>query len=110
MSIEIKDNCPLNKFKPCKKFECAWYTQIRGTDPNTGKEVDNYGCAVAWLPMLLIENSQQSRQTGAAVESFRNEMVDANHTSQNLMRAMTQVQSSDQPIQKYIESGDNDNE
>jgi len=110
MSNEIKDGCPLNKFKPCKKFDCAWYTQIRGTDPNTGKEIDHYGCAVAWLPTLLIENSQQSRQTGAAVESFRNEMVDANHASQNLMRAIAQVQSSDEPVQKYIESGDKDNE
>jgi len=27
---------------------------------------------------LLIENAQQSRSTGAAVESFRNEMVKAN--------------------------------
>ena len=27
------------------------------------------------VPVLLIENAQQSRQTGAAVESFRNEVV-----------------------------------
>jgi len=33
---------------------------------------------VAWMPILLIENSQQQRQTGAAVESFRNEMVQSN--------------------------------
>jgi hypothetical protein len=30
------------------------------------------------MPILLIENSQMSRQTGAAVESFRNEMVKGN--------------------------------
>ncbi len=30
---------------------------------------------MAWLPVLLIENAQQSRQTGAAVESFRNEVA-----------------------------------
>ena len=36
---------------------------------------------MAWLPVLLIENAQQSRQTGA-VESFRNEMVEANKVSQ----------------------------
>ena len=57
--------------------------------------------------MLLIENSQQSRQTGAAVESFRNEMVDANYASQNLMRAIAHVQSSDEPIQKYITEDNN---
>ena len=32
-------------------------------------------CAVKWIPMLLIENSQMQRQTGAAVESFRNEVA-----------------------------------
>jgi len=33
----------------------------------------------------LIENAQQSRQTGAAVESFRNEMVKQNATSHELL-------------------------
>ena len=51
---------------------------MRGTNPNTGKEVDEWNCAVAWLPMLLVENSMQQRHTGAAVESFRNEVVQAN--------------------------------
>jgi hypothetical protein len=40
---------------------------------------------MAWMPMLLIENAQQSRQTGAAVESFRNEMVKQNATSHDLL-------------------------
>jgi len=44
-------------------------------DPNTGKEVDEWGCAIAWLPLMLVENSQQSRHTSAAIESFRNEVV-----------------------------------
>jgi len=78
MKIEIKENCPLNNFKPCKKFDCAWFCQMKGKDPNTGKDVDEHSCAVAWLPMLLVENAAQSRQTGSAVESFRNEMVRAN--------------------------------
>lgn len=87
MQFEVKNNCPLDGFKPCRQFECAWFTQVRGTNPNTGKEVDEYACAIAWLPMLTIENSQQQRQTGAAVESFRNEMVKANQSSQLLLLA-----------------------
>lgn len=63
-------------------MQCALFTQVRGTNPNTGVEVDEWACAVAWLPVLLIENSQQQRQTGAAVESFRNEVV------RNTMEAM----------------------
>lgn len=85
MKLEVKDNCPLNNFDPCKKLDCAWFVNIRGTNPNTGQEVDEYACSMAWLPILMIENSQMSRQTGAAVESFRNEMVKANENSQQVL-------------------------
>jgi hypothetical protein len=71
--------CPLFKQKQedvC--HTCGFYTYLRGTNPNDGKEIDHWACAIEFLPVLLIENSQQSRQTGAAVESFRNEMVRAN--------------------------------
>lgn len=71
--------CPFNQrdtSEVCHK--CPMWTQVRGTNPQTGAEVDDWRCALAWLPMLLIENAQQSRQTGAAVESFRNEMVKGN--------------------------------
>jgi hypothetical protein len=88
MQLEVKHNCPLNNFEPCKQLDCAWFVKLAGTDPNTGKQVDEFGCAMAWLPMLLIENTQQSRGTGAAVESFRNEMVRQNETSHNLLERM----------------------
>lgn len=78
MKIAPKTNCPLNNFEPCKELECAWFTQIRGHNPNTGAELDEWGCAISWMPILMIENSQQQRSTGAAVESFRNEMVKSN--------------------------------
>lgn len=87
MKLEPKSNCPLNAFEPCRQLECAWFIKVVGKNPQTGAEVDDYGCAVAWLPVLTIENSQQQRQTGAAVESFRNEMVKANETSKQLMLA-----------------------
>ena len=64
--------------------------KVRGTNPNTGEEIDDYGCSVAWLPVLMIENSQQQRQTGAAVESFRNEMVKANEVGQQVLLATVQ--------------------
>jgi hypothetical protein len=60
---------------------CQLWTNVRGRDPQTGVEIDRWGCADAFVPMLLIENAQQSRQTGAAVESFRNEVVKANETA-----------------------------
>lgn len=76
--------CPLIK-KDCVGLTCAWYTRVQGYDVNSGNQVDSYECAISWLPMLLIENSSQQRQTGAAVESFRNEMVKNNKISQRVL-------------------------
>lgn len=75
--------CPLIK-KKCVEHKCKFYTLIRGTNPNTGEEIDRWDCAVSWMPMLAVEISQKSNQTGAAVESFRNEVVDANRVNQQL--------------------------
>lgn len=75
MKIESKDLCPLNNFEKCRQLDCAWFIQLRGNNPNTGEEVDEWGCAMAWQPILAIENSQMQRQTGAAVESLRNAMA-----------------------------------
>lgn len=77
MKLERKPFCPLIQ-ADCKQLGCSWFIQIRGTNPNTGEPVDEFDCTMKWLPVLLIENSQQQRQTGAAVESFRNEMAKAN--------------------------------
>jgi hypothetical protein len=87
MKIESKANCPLDSFNPCRQTDCAWFTQLRGNNPQTGKEIDEWGCAIAWIPVLLIENSQQQRSTGAAVESFRNEMTKANAQTAELIGA-----------------------
>lgn len=100
MKLEVKTNCPLDGFKPCRQLECAWFMKIRGNNPNTGEEVDEYGCSMAWMPMLMIENSQQQRSTGAAVESFRNEMVKSNETSQHVLMATLQHNN---PATKFIE-------
>lgn len=85
--MNSKSNCPLNKFKPCKETGCAWFIQIRGKNPQTEQEVDDWGCAIAWMPILQIETAQQSMHVGAAVESFRNEMMRANASSLQLLLA-----------------------
>lgn len=78
--------CPLIK-KECLEHDCQWYILVRGTHPNTGAEIDHHDCAIKWMPVLMIENSQQQRSTGAAVESFRNEMVKSNQATANLLMA-----------------------
>jgi hypothetical protein len=83
MQMKSGDFCPLIK-KKCIGLKCSWYTQVRGMNPNTGDMVDEWACAINWIPMLQIETSQQARQAGAAVESFRNEVVRTNSQNQQL--------------------------
>lgn len=97
MEIKPGNYCPLVK-EDCLQLKCAWFTQVRGKNPNTGKDVDEWACAIAWMPMLMIENSQQQRQTGAAVESFRNEMVRSNEVGQKVLLAAAGI-----PAQNLIE-------
>ena len=75
--------CPLIG-KDCIGLQCSWFTQIRGMNPNTGEEIDDWSCAVTWLTTLMIENSQQQRATGAAIESFRNETVKSTMKAQEI--------------------------
>jgi hypothetical protein len=91
MEIQAKTNCPLDGFNPCRQLECAWFMKIAGVDKNTGKEVEDWGCAMTWLPILTIENSSQQRSTSAAVESFRNEMVRNNEVGQRVLLAAAGV-------------------
>lgn len=101
MQLKPGTFCPLIK-KDCIQLQCSWFTQVRGTNPNTGEPVDNWSCAVSWLPVLLIENSQQQRQTGSAVESFRNEMAKNNDNFQNSLSQMMLMAMSETPLKVNV--------
>ena len=92
MKIEAGKFCPLIN-KDCIGLQCSWFTQVRGVNPNTGEEVDDWSCAVTWLPSLMIENSQQQRQTGAAIESFRNETVKSTMKAQEIYQRELELQA-----------------
>lgn len=66
---------------------CPKWIVLHGKDPQKDTAGTIHGCVDSLLPMLLIENSQMSRQTGAAVESFRNAVVEA----ENMRRAQMPV-------------------
>tara|TARA_E500000318_G_scaffold60122_1_gene55796 strand:- start:5600 stop:6061 length:462 start_codon:yes stop_codon:yes gene_type:complete len=76
--------CPLLN-KKCIKHQCVWYNMLQGNDPQTGAPVQEWGCSIAWLPLLLVENNGKQIQTTAAVESFRNEMVKANMVTLSML-------------------------
>lgn len=68
--------CPLLK-KVCIGHDCAWYGHMEGINPQTGKPMDTWDCAVKWIPVLITEQARQTRGVQAAVESHRNEAVQA---------------------------------
>jgi len=102
MQLKNGNFCPLIK-KDCIGLTCAWFVRVQGIDKNTGNQVDEYQCAIAWMPMLLIENSGQQRQTGAAVESFRNEMVKSNEAAQQLLLATAGIVQDEPKLIRGVE-------
>lgn len=64
--------------KPCINHQCPKWINLLGTNPQTGVEENRWDCADAFMPVLLIEIAKETRQAGAAIESFRNEMVKSN--------------------------------
>lgn len=72
--------------------KCPWWLQIRGRNVNTNVDIDNWGCAVGFLPMLLIENAAQTRGAAAATEDARNQIVKIlENASQNISKPMRLV-------------------
>lgn len=96
MATEKKILCPLLK-KPCiedgtiidgELCACKFWIKIVGKHPQTGADIDMYDCSHSWLPILMIENTSKQRETGAAIESFRNEMVKGNDAFMKLIPNM----------------------
>ena len=85
--------CPLYK-KDISKVchNCAWFTHMRGNNPQSGQETDEWMCAISWLPILSVEVAKNENQTGAAVESFRNRMVEQNERIINIEKAKSMGQ------------------
>ena len=82
MDVEI-GGCPLGaKCEEVKTVNgkqvivrCPWYIRVSGKNVNTDEDTDDWGCAIAWMPALLINTANEARKGASATESFRNEMV-----------------------------------
>lgn len=93
MAKNAKIICPLNG-KACiedgtvvdgELVACRFWVTVMGKNPQSGETINNGDCAFCWTPVLMIENSKVNRETGAAIESFRNEMVRANNINIEMM-------------------------
>jgi len=88
--MELKNGtfCPLIK-KDCIQLKCSFFILLRGRNPNTGKDIDEWMCSISAMPMLMINTANEVRQGAAATESFRNEVMKAsqkNDPIENLIK------------------------
>jgi hypothetical protein len=106
MAKDAKVICPMMGGEECVEdgairngelVKCRLWIHIQGKNPQTGETVNNGDCAMAWMPVLLIENSKVNRETGAAVESMRNESVT---TGQQITAALLTAANSKQGLIK----------
>lgn len=71
--MEVCITCPLGS--ECetiidnKLHRCAWYTKLKGKDAQ-GEERDEWACAIAWQPILLLEIAGKVRQTNASIQTM----------------------------------------
>lgn len=65
--------CPLVG-KKCIEHQCSFYVHLVGLNPQTGQPTDEWNCAVAWLPMLLIENANEVRKSASSTDKVANEV------------------------------------
>jgi len=84
MSLEVELTCPLGstceEVKDGKIHRCRWYTKVIGKNPQSEEQIEEWNCAIAWLPILQVETSQTNRGQTGAIESFRNETVKGQRT------------------------------
>ena len=90
--------------KKCVEHKCALYTSIQGYNHNTGQDVNQWGCSLTFLPMLSIEIAAKENQTGAAIESLRNEFQSSNRTNQKMY--MNALKTRVVPVNVKLEGGD----
>lgn len=86
--MDIKITCPLGSI--CEEISnnqmnrCRWHIALKGKDPQSEQYIDKWGCAMEWLPILLIENTQTNKGQTQALESFRNEVVNGQNAFNTL--------------------------
>lgn len=92
MPQPVKSVCPLGgeceSIKENQLHRCAWYCKLIGKDPQSGVEREEWGCAMAFLPVLLVEVAGTVRGVQAATESARNENL---HASGQLCSALANL-------------------
>jgi hypothetical protein len=97
-----KNICPYLK-KKCIEHDCVMYTHVTMQfDPQTGAGKDCWTCAIALVPVLLIENARQNRQVAHEVGRATHEITQRQDKLNDLARGSQKLTV---PDMKAIEGG-----
>jgi hypothetical protein len=89
---DTHEKCPLWRERMSKVCPtCHWYTEFSGKEPTSTETFHYWACSVPMFSKLMIEVAQMERQTGAAVESFRNVMGTTQLKLMDGIRALAQL-------------------
>jgi len=95
MALDCEITCPLGseceEIRGGKVYRCAWFVKIIGKNPQTGKDTDEWGCAMQWLPVLAIEIAKEGRHQAHAIEDLRNHVVTGNNNMASVMLPITKA-------------------
>ncbi len=67
--------CPLERkdvSRVCHR--CAWYTEIKGTHPQTGAQLEQWMCAQTAVVLTTLEAAKAATEGGAVTQELRNDM------------------------------------
>lgn len=67
--------CPLLsalRKQDCIESKCKFWTHLMGKNPQGEGVLDKFGCAIEFLPILLVENAQMMRQGAASTDKVAN--------------------------------------
>ena len=70
--IEVELFCPLGsvceQVADGKVKRCRWYTKVIGKHPQGEQEIEEWNCAMSWMPMMQVEVAQTNRSQSQAIE------------------------------------------
>ena len=103
MNMKNNITCPLGHICRTPNQEggwdyCAWFVPLRGPDPqDKNKSIDEYRCAMAWMPTLLVEINGNLLNNVVATEETRNEVAkSAENVVPNVLGIMAQIAHANQ--------------
>lgn len=90
MSIKVVYTCPLGS--KCQEIvgdemhQCSWYVNLKGSDPQSGNDIDEYRCAMSWQPVLAVAQNTSIIQTSAAVHSLKTDTAKRQNEAIEVLR------------------------